>query len=69
MVCAWCEKRQDYRAFRSERAAHCDRLFAAGVPAIGTDPDPDNHRARRAYEKAGFAVASEPSTRFGAARS
>ena len=38
----------------------CDRLFAAGVPAIGTDPHPDNLRAIRAYEKAGFAVAGGP---------
>ena len=40
--------------------AHCDRLFAGGAPAIGTDPHPDNGRAIRAYEKAGFAIASEP---------
>ena len=40
--------------------AHCDRLFAAGAPAIGTDPHPANGRAIRAYEKAGFAIASEP---------
>ena len=40
--------------------AHCDRLFAAGAPAIGTDPHPDNARAIRAYEKAGFAIASAP---------
>lgn len=39
---------------------HCDRLFAAGAPAIGTDPHPANARAIRAYEKAGFAIASEP---------
>ena len=46
----------------------CDRLFAAGVPAIGTDPHPDNLRARRAYEKAGFAVVSGPvETRWGRA--
>jgi len=30
-----------------------DRL-ASGVPRIVTDPDPDNHRAIRAYEGAGF---------------
>jgi aminoglycoside 6'-N-acetyltransferase len=36
--------------------AHCDRLFAAGAPAVGTDPHPDNLRARRAYEKAGFVL-------------
>jgi aminoglycoside 6'-N-acetyltransferase len=40
--------------------AHCDRLFAAGAPAIGTDPHPDNLRAIRAYEKAGFHIASPP---------
>ncbi len=45
-----------------------DRLFAAGAPAIGTDPHPDNLRARRAYEKAGFVVASGPvDTRWGRA--
>jgi aminoglycoside 6'-N-acetyltransferase len=40
--------------------AHCERLFAAGAPAIGTDPHPDNARAIRAYAKAGFAVAGVP---------
>jgi aminoglycoside 6'-N-acetyltransferase len=39
---------------------HCERLFEAGAPAIGTDPHPDNLRARRAYEKAGFRAASGP---------
>ncbi|MBA3392779.1 MAG: GNAT family N-acetyltransferase [Deltaproteobacteria bacterium] len=39
---------------------HVERLFAAGAPAVGTDPHPSNMRARRAYEKAGFAVTSEP---------
>jgi len=48
--------------------AHCDRLFAAGAPAIGTDPHPENFRAIRAYEKAGFRVASQPmDTRWGRA--
>ncbi|HEX8191369.1 MAG TPA: GNAT family N-acetyltransferase [Allosphingosinicella sp.] len=48
--------------------ALCDRLFAAGVPAIGTDPHPDNIRARRACEKAGFTAASGPvETRWGRA--
>ena len=47
---------------------HCDRLFAAGAPAIGTDPHPDNKRAIRAYEKAGFAAVSAPlETRWGRA--
>jgi len=39
---------------------HVERLFAAGVPVVGTDPHPDNRRAIRAYEKAGFTVASGP---------
>ncbi len=29
----------------------CERLLAAGAPAVGTDPHPDNLRARRAYQK------------------
>lgn len=37
---------------------HCQRLFAGGAPVVGTDPGPDNARAIRAYEKAGFAIAS-----------
>ena len=40
--------------------AHVERLFATGAPAVGTDPHPDNLRARRAYEKAGFRVTSDP---------
>lgn len=39
---------------------HCEQAFAEGAPAIGTDPHPDNARAIRAYEKAGFAIASAP---------
>jgi aminoglycoside 6'-N-acetyltransferase len=47
---------------------HVERLFAAGVPAVGTDPHPDNARAIRAYEKAGFVLASGPvDTRWGRA--
>ncbi len=47
---------------------HCNRLFAADVPVIGTDPHPDNTRAIRAYQKAGFFVVSEPQeTRWGRA--
>lgn len=34
--------------------ARVDELLAGGVPAVGTDPHPDNARAIRAYEKAGF---------------
>jgi aminoglycoside 6'-N-acetyltransferase len=40
--------------------AHCDRLFAAGAPAVGTDPHPDNERAIRAYRNAGFTVVGGP---------
>jgi len=48
--------------------AHCERLFMAGAPAVGTDPRPDNVRAIRAYEKAGFrAVAGPLETRWGRA--
>lgn len=32
----------------------CDLLFAEGAPRVVIDPDPDNARAIRAYEKAGF---------------
>jgi|SRR5580692_7075416 aminoglycoside 6'-N-acetyltransferase len=31
-----------------------DGLLAAGTPRVVTDPDPDNARAVRAYDKAGF---------------
>jgi aminoglycoside 6'-N-acetyltransferase len=34
--------------------AYTDRLLAAGAPLVLTDPDPNNLRAIRAYEKAGF---------------
>lgn len=39
---------------------HVARLFAAGAPAVGTDPHPYNARARRAYEKAGFRIVGGP---------
>jgi aminoglycoside 6'-N-acetyltransferase len=39
--------------------AHVEGLFAAGAPAVGTDPDPANARAIRAYEKAGFTAVRE----------
>jgi aminoglycoside 6'-N-acetyltransferase len=38
----------------------CDNLFAAGAPVIVTDPHPDNTRAIRAYQKAGFVRYSGP---------
>jgi aminoglycoside 6'-N-acetyltransferase len=31
-----------------------EALLASGIPRVVTDPDPDNGRAVRAYEKAGF---------------
>ena len=34
--------------------AFIERVLAAGAPRILTDPDPENARAIRAYEKAGF---------------
>jgi aminoglycoside 6'-N-acetyltransferase len=34
--------------------AFIERVLAAGAPRVITDPDPDNARAIRAYEKAGF---------------
>ena len=47
---------------------HCAKLFAAGVPAIGADPNPDNFRARSAFRKAGFEEVSGPvDTRWGRA--
>jgi aminoglycoside 6'-N-acetyltransferase len=47
---------------------HVERLLNDGAPAVGTDPHPDNGRAIRAYEKAGFSVASGPlDTRWGRA--
>ena len=35
-------------------------LFAAGAPAVGTDPHPDNARAIAVYRKVGFAPAGPP---------
>jgi aminoglycoside 6'-N-acetyltransferase len=43
-----------------------DRL-KSGAPRIVTDPDPANHRAVRAYEKAGFEKAGMVDTPDGAA--
>jgi aminoglycoside 6'-N-acetyltransferase len=44
------------------------RLFAAGVPALGIDPHPDNKAAIRAYQKVGFAGNEEVTTEWGRAR-
>lgn len=37
-----------------------EAMFAASVPAVGTDPHPDNARAIAAYGKAGFRVMGGP---------
>jgi aminoglycoside 6'-N-acetyltransferase len=39
---------------------HVERLFAAGAPSVGTDPHPDNLRARRVCEKVGFTFVRGP---------
>src|SRR4051812_40727329 len=44
---------------------HVDRLFADGAPAVGTDPDPQNTRAIRAYQKAGFVIGKTRNTEWG----
>ena len=38
--------------------AHAAMRFAEGVPAIGTDPHPDNARAIAAFTRAGFVTIS-----------
>lgn len=40
--------------------ARLEELFDAGVPAVGTDPHPDNARAIAAYRKAGFSIVGGP---------
>nr|WP_255599293.1 GNAT family N-acetyltransferase [Hasllibacter sp. MH4015] len=46
--------------------AFTEMLFREGVPMVATDPHPDNTRAIRAYEKAGFrAIGPEMETRWG----
>lgn len=39
---------------------HVDHLMSCGAPAVGIDPHPENHAARRAFEKAGFKVVGGP---------
>lgn len=47
---------------------HVDSLFAAGVPAAGIDPHPDNVRAQRAFAKAELVASGEAvETRWGRA--
>ena len=45
--------------------AHVERLLADGAPAVGTDPHPENARAIRAYEKAGFVRGEVQDTDWG----
>ena len=45
--------------------AHVDHLFDQGAPAVGVDPDHDNPRAIRAYEKAGFIAGRPQQTEWG----
>jgi aminoglycoside 6'-N-acetyltransferase len=47
--------------------AFTDARLAAGLPRMVTDPDPENLRAVRAYEKAGFVKAQMVDTPDGAA--
>jgi len=47
--------------------AFIDRLFARGVPRMVIDPGPDNPRAIRAYQKAGFEKAGMVDTPDGPA--
>ena len=47
--------------------AFADARLASGTPRIVTDPDPANHRAVRAYERAGFAKVRMVETPDGAA--
>jgi len=47
--------------------AFADRLLAAGVPQVFTDPSPANTRAIKAYEKAGFCKLRSVDTPNGAA--
>ena len=44
-----------------------DQLLTAGTPRVLTDPDPNNARAIRAYEKAGFRSEREVDTPDGIA--
>ena len=47
--------------------AFADRLLEAGVPRVLTDPSPDNRRAIKACEKAGFCTQRPVTTPDGAA--
>lgn len=47
--------------------AFVETIFADGAPRIVIDPEPDNARAVRAYEKAGFREFDRRTTEFGPA--
>jgi aminoglycoside 6'-N-acetyltransferase len=42
-----------------------EELFAEGAPRVIIDPHPDNARAIRAYEKAGFREIDRRTSRYG----
>ena len=44
-----------------------EHLRAEGAPVVAIDPDPENLRARRAYERAGFSGDIEVDTEWGPA--
>jgi aminoglycoside 6'-N-acetyltransferase len=48
-------------------AAFIEQLFSEGVPRVIIDPHPDNARAIRAYEKAGFTAFDTRSSVYGPA--
>ena len=45
----------------------CDELFEEGCPRVIIDPDPDNARAIRSYEKAGFIAFDRRTSEYGPA--
>lgn len=45
----------------------CDLLFEEGAPRVIIDPHPDNKRAIRAYEKAGFRAFGTRTSEYGPA--
>ena len=45
--------------------AFCRMLFEQGASRVVVDPDPENHRAVRAYAKAGFRRADIRNTEYG----
>jgi aminoglycoside 6'-N-acetyltransferase len=47
--------------------AYAEQLLAEGAPGVAIDPDNANHRARRAYARAGFVEVGEVDTGSGPA--